>query len=73
MQVVGAVARSPDRPATVEELTVPPPGPGEVVVRIQASGVCHSDLHFAAGRSEAATRSCSATRAPESWSRWAPA
>jgi S-(hydroxymethyl)mycothiol dehydrogenase len=34
-------------PGTValEEIRVEPPGPGEVLVRIEATGVCHSDLH----------------------------
>ena len=30
----------------VAELELDPPGPGEVVVRIAASGVCHTDLHI---------------------------
>jgi Zn-dependent alcohol dehydrogenase len=29
----------------LEEIVVDPPGPGEVLVRIEATGVCHSDLH----------------------------
>jgi Zn-dependent alcohol dehydrogenase len=29
----------------LEEITVDPPGRGEVLVRIEATGVCHSDLH----------------------------
>ncbi|MFL5929391.1 MAG: alcohol dehydrogenase catalytic domain-containing protein [Gaiellaceae bacterium] len=29
----------------LEEIHVDPPGPGEVLVRIEATGVCHSDLH----------------------------
>jgi Zn-dependent alcohol dehydrogenase len=29
----------------LEEISVDPPGPGEVLVRIEATGVCHSDLH----------------------------
>jgi S-(hydroxymethyl)mycothiol dehydrogenase len=34
-------------PATValEEIELDPPGPGEVLVRIEATGVCHTDLH----------------------------
>src|SRR5579871_4191678 len=31
-------------PATLEAITVDPPGPGEVLVRLAASGVCHTDL-----------------------------
>jgi alcohol dehydrogenase len=29
----------------VEQIEVDPPGPGEVLVRLEASGICHSDLH----------------------------
>jgi len=31
----------------LEEIEVEPPGPGEVLVRLEASGVCHTDLHVA--------------------------
>jgi S-(hydroxymethyl)mycothiol dehydrogenase len=40
----GVIAREPGKPALVEEMIVDPPGPGEVLVRILASGVCHTDL-----------------------------
>jgi alcohol dehydrogenase, propanol-preferring len=33
------------RPPVLAELPEPVPGPGEVVVRVTAAGVCHSDLH----------------------------
>ena len=32
------------RPLTIEEVDLDPPGPGEVLVRIRAAGLCHSDL-----------------------------
>src|SRR5687768_9486124 len=32
------------RPLALEELELAPPGPGEVLVRIAAAGLCHSDL-----------------------------
>ena len=35
---------APGEPARVEEVTLEEPGPGEVVVRMLAVGVCHSDL-----------------------------
>ena len=41
-----AVVEAPRAPIRVEEVTLDSPGPGEVVVRIVASGVCHSD-HWA--------------------------
>jgi Zn-dependent alcohol dehydrogenase len=40
----GVVLSGPGAVA-VEEIRVEPPGPGEVLVRIEATGVCHSDLH----------------------------
>jgi S-(hydroxymethyl)mycothiol dehydrogenase len=45
----GVVARRAGEPATIEEIRIPEPGPGEVRVRILASGVCHSDLHYQLG------------------------
>jgi S-(hydroxymethyl)mycothiol dehydrogenase len=42
----GIVARTLGAPVQPEELTIDPPGPGEVLVRILASGVCHTDLHI---------------------------
>jgi S-(hydroxymethyl)mycothiol dehydrogenase len=41
----GVVYAEPDAPPAVEELTVEPPGPREVRVRVHACGLCHSDLH----------------------------
>lgn len=46
----GIVAREAGTPVRVEELRIDPPGPGEVLVRILASGVCHTDLHIRNGR-----------------------
>ncbi|MBA8817540.1 alcohol dehydrogenase [Microbacterium halimionae] len=37
------------RPFTVADLILDPPGPGEVLVRIEAAGVCHSDLSVVDG------------------------
>jgi Zn-dependent alcohol dehydrogenase len=47
-----AVLEQPGLPVRVEELEVAPPGPGEVAVRILASGICHSDLHVRDGEWE---------------------
>jgi propanol-preferring alcohol dehydrogenase len=35
------------------ELDVPAPGPGEVLVRVKAAGICHSDAHYRAGTGSA--------------------
>lgn len=48
-QVRGVVARGKGEPVTVETVVVPDPGPGEAVVRVQACGVCHTDLHYREG------------------------
>ncbi|AHH94029.1 S-(hydroxymethyl)mycothiol dehydrogenase [Kutzneria albida DSM 43870] len=36
-------------PVGVQTVLVPDPGPGEVVVKVQACGVCHTDLHYREG------------------------
>ncbi|HEY8168638.1 MAG TPA: zinc-binding dehydrogenase [Candidatus Limnocylindrales bacterium] len=46
----GVVFSGPGRPLTIEDLVLDPPGPGEVGVRMAASGVCHSDLHVIDGQ-----------------------
>ncbi|MEO3772482.1 zinc-dependent alcohol dehydrogenase [Micromonospora sp. B9E7] len=38
-----------DRPLEMLDLPVPEPGPGEILVRIEASGLCHTDIHAARG------------------------
>jgi S-(hydroxymethyl)mycothiol dehydrogenase len=48
-QVRAVVARAEGEPVTVETIEIPDPGPGEVVVRVQACGVCHTDLHYREG------------------------
>ena len=48
-QVQGVIARAKGEPVSVETIVVPDPGPGEVVVAIQACGVCHTDLHYREG------------------------
>jgi S-(hydroxymethyl)glutathione dehydrogenase/alcohol dehydrogenase len=44
-----AVFREVKEPLTIEEIDLGSPGPGEVVVKTSAAGVCHSDLHFIEG------------------------
>ncbi len=43
------VLREPGRPVGVETVTLAPPRRGEVLVRVAAAGVCHSDVHLADG------------------------
>jgi propanol-preferring alcohol dehydrogenase len=44
-----AVVRSFHEPLVIEEVPRPVAGPGEVVVEIEASGLCHTDIHAAHG------------------------
>ena len=37
------------KPLSIEEIPIPSPGPGEVLIKVVASGVCHTDLHAANG------------------------
>ena len=48
-RVRGVVARAKGAPVTVETIVVPDPGPGEALVKVQACGVCHTDLHYRDG------------------------
>ncbi|MCT9093714.1 S-(hydroxymethyl)mycothiol dehydrogenase [Streptomyces sp. ASQP_92] len=48
-QVQGVIAPGKNQPLRVETIVVPDPGPGEAVVKIQACGVCHTDLHYKQG------------------------
>jgi alcohol dehydrogenase len=58
MRITGAIleetgraapfARS--RPITVQELDLAPPGPSELLVRIETAGICHSDLSVVDGK-----------------------
>jgi propanol-preferring alcohol dehydrogenase len=44
-----AVLREIGAPLAIEQLPVPEPGPGEVLIKVAACGVCHSDLHAVDG------------------------
>ena len=44
MKTRAAVAYEYNAPLVVEELELDPPGPGEVLVKMAGSGICHSDL-----------------------------
>ena len=47
MKAVQLIA--PKRPLELRDLPVPEPGPGEVLVKVRAAGICHSDAHYRAG------------------------
>src|SRR5438552_10284649 len=47
--VRGVIARAKGEPVEVTTVLVPEPGPGEARVRVQACGVCHTDLHYREG------------------------
>jgi S-(hydroxymethyl)mycothiol dehydrogenase len=47
--VRGVISRSKGQPVELVDIVIPDPGPGEVVVTIQACGVCHTDLTYREG------------------------
>ena len=49
MRVKAAVQHEPGAPLAVEDVLLEPPRAGEVLVRVAAAGVCHSDLHLVDG------------------------
>ncbi|MFH8443915.1 S-(hydroxymethyl)mycothiol dehydrogenase [Streptomyces sp. NPDC018026] len=48
-EVRAVVAVKRGAPVEVQTIVVPDPGPGEVLVAVQACGVCHTDLHYREG------------------------
>lgn len=44
MQIRAAIAKSPDQPFEIVDCEIGDPGPGEILVRIAACGICHTDL-----------------------------
>ena len=48
-QIKAVIARATGEPVELADILVPDPGPGEVLVRVQACGVCHTDLHYREG------------------------
>lgn len=47
--VRGVISRAKGAPVELVDIVIPDPGPGEVVVAIQACGVCHTDLTYREG------------------------
>src|SRR5438477_1490487 len=47
--VRGVVSMEKGAPVEIRDVVVPDPGPGEARVRVQACGVCHTDLHYREG------------------------
>src|SRR5947209_6679796 len=48
-EVRAVLSRAKGEPVTVETIRVPDPGPGEALVKVQACGVCYTDLHYREG------------------------
>ncbi len=46
MQIRAAVLEEFGQPLVVQDVDLDEPGPGEVLVRLEACGVCHTDLPF---------------------------
>ena len=47
--VRGVISRSKGQPVELVDIVIPDPGPGEVIVGVQACGVCHTDLTYREG------------------------
>ena len=44
-----AVLYEVNKPLVIEDVSLPKPGPREVLIRTAVAGLCHSDLHFMEG------------------------
>ncbi|AXW88065.1 zinc-dependent alcohol dehydrogenase [Lonsdalea britannica] len=49
MMMKAAVAKAFGQPLVIEQVPVPEVGPGQILVKIAATGVCHTDLHAVEG------------------------
>nr|WP_302104513.1 zinc-dependent alcohol dehydrogenase [Polycladomyces sp. WAk] len=48
-KILAAVVRDFAEPVHIEEVNIPEPGVGQVRVKVEASGLCHKDIHAAKG------------------------
>ena len=48
-KVRAVVAKAKGEPVSLESIVIPDPGPNDVVVKVAACGVCHTDLHYREG------------------------
>ncbi|BCU82744.1 zinc-dependent alcohol dehydrogenase [Polycladomyces abyssicola] len=48
-KILAAVIRDFAEPVRIEEVNIPEPGVGQVRVKVEASGLCHTDIHAAKG------------------------
>lgn len=51
MNVRAAVLHGPNQPFSIETVQLEGPGPGEVLIQVKATGLCHSDLNVYEGKS----------------------
>lgn len=56
MDSIAAVFRNVGKPMAIERITLDPPGPTEVLVRIAAVGLCRTDYHVMRGERRVAMR-----------------
>lgn len=49
MHGLAAILREPNAPYAIQPFQLDPPRPGEILVRIHATGICHTDMVFASG------------------------
>ena len=66
MQIRAAVARAANTPLSLELLELEDPRAGEILVRVVATGVCHTDLVVRDGMLPTPQPVCSDTKAPAS-------
>jgi propanol-preferring alcohol dehydrogenase len=52
-QMLAAVLTEPGSPLELREIPIPQPGPGELLIKLEACGVCHTDLHVRDGSASA--------------------
>jgi Zn-dependent alcohol dehydrogenase len=67
-----AVLHEVNKPLVIEDVSLPKPGPREVLIRTSVAGLCHYDLHFMEELYPHPLRRCSAMNPQASSSRSVP-
>ena len=47
--MLAAVLHQTSEPLSIEDVELAPPGPGEVLIKVEAAGICHTDQHYMTG------------------------
>jgi S-(hydroxymethyl)glutathione dehydrogenase / alcohol dehydrogenase len=71
LQYRAAVLHAAQKPLSIETVTAAGLQPADVLVRVRAAGLCHTDLEVIEGSLRYPLPTCSGTKRPASSNKWA--